>query len=536
MDLNYTLLWVVGASSGVGLASMLLRFRLRYPGWIAVHAFNLIALFLFMRVMPEGAGFAALLVWTPTVLAPTLGSRYAGKLLGMQRYDQATRVVRVLAVLHPFDGWREQPALLVGLSLLHKGDAEAARALFEKTRHLDTPLGRMALLHLYRMDMRWGDLRRWFEEHPKREELARDISVLSYYLRALGELEDVRALCRAYARAAERPEAASALPLLQLFVAAFAGRVDLCRELLRGQLAHYPEELRAFWTATAHQTAGEEEEALKLLAPLAERGGPLVVASAVRRIEAPLRAVNPAGLDEEARTIIEAMTREATAARLATAPAPRPFATLAFFVINTIVFLGEIPGGSTSTENLYALGALLVGGGASAWDEPWRVVTAGFLHYGPVHLAMNLIGLLVLGRQLERITGAARFLAVYLVAGVGSSLAYALWAAQMVPAPTVLVGASGSVMGVVGALTAFVLRRYRRDRTRVSKAQLLPLVMMLAVQSVFDVMTPRVAMPVHLAGAAIGFFVSLFMRERAVTATATVTVTAPPVSRGDPPR
>jgi rhomboid protease GluP len=515
MDLDLTLLWIVGASSAVGLASTLLRFRLKYPGWIFVHALNLAALFLLMRVMPWGAGIAAVAIWTPTVLAPMLGARYAGRLLGMQRYDAAQRILRVLAVLHPFDGWREQPTLLVGLSLLQKGDAAAARAIFEKARHLDTPLGRMALLHLFRMDMRWEDLRRWFEEHPKREDLARDLGVLSYYLRAVGELEDVRTLCRAYARAAERAEMQGALPLLQLFVAAFTGRVDLCRDLFRGPLAHYPEELRAFWTATAHQTAGEEEEARKLLDPLAEKGGPLVIASAARRLEAPLRAVTPASLDEETRKIIEAMAREATAARIATAPASRPFATLTFFVINGLVFLGEVPGGTTSTENLYAMGALLVGGGASAWDEPWRLVSACFLHYGPVHLAMNLIGLLVLGRQLERMAGSARMTAVYLAAGVGSSLAYALWAAQMVLEPTVLVGASGSVMGVVGAITAIVLRRYRKDRTRVSRAQLLPLVMMLAVQSVFDIMTPRVAMPVHLAGAVIGFFMGLLMRERA---------------------
>jgi rhomboid protease GluP len=403
--------------------------------------------------------------------------------------------------------------LLRGLSLLQKGDAKAARAIFEQARHLDTPLGRMALLHLFRMDMRWEDLRRWFEDYPKKEEIARDIGILSYYLRALGELEDVGALCRAYARAAERSEMLGALPLLQLFVAAFAGRVETGRELFRGPLAHYPEDLRAFWMATAHQTAGEEEEARALLLPLAERGGPLVIASAARRIEAPLRAVTPASLDDETRSIILAMEREAKAARLATAPASRPFATLAFFVINIIVFLAEIPGGSTSTKNLYALGALLVGGGVSAWEEPWRLVTASFLHYGPVHLAMNLIGLLVLGRQLERVAGHARLVAVYLTAGVGSSLAYALWAAQMALEPTVLVGASGSVMGVVGAITAVVLRRYWRDRTRVSKAQLLPLVMMLALQSVFDIMTPRVAMPVHLAGAAIGFFVGLLMRD-----------------------
>jgi rhomboid protease GluP len=527
MDLDQTLLWIVGASSGVGLISTLLRFRLKYPGWIVIHAFNLVALFILTRVMPEGAGIAALLLWTPTVLAPMLGARYAGRLLGMQRYDEATRILRVLAVLHPFDGWREQPTLVVGLSLLQKGDGSAARALFEKARHLDTPLGRMALLHLFRMDMRWEDLRRWFEDHPKREELDRDIGVLSYYLRALGELEDVRTLCRAYARAAERAEMLGALPMLQLFVAAFTGRVDLCRELFRGPLAHYPEELRAFWTATAHQTAGEEDKAREILDPLAEGGGPLVIASAVRRIEAPLRAVAPAGLDEETRSIIEAMAREATAARLATAPASRPFATLTFFILNGIVFLGEIPGGSTNTENLENLGALLVGGGASAWDEPWRLVTACFLHYGPVHLVMNLIGLLVLGRQLERIAGTARLAAVYLAAGVGSSLAYALWAAQMVEEPTVLVGASGSVMGVVGALTAVVLQRYRRDRTRVSKAQLLPLVMMLAVQSVFDIMTPRIAMPVHLAGAVIGFCIGLLLRERTKAAKATAPTESP---------
>jgi len=59
--------------------------------------------------------------------------------------------------------------------------------------------------------------------------------------------------------------------------------------------------------------------------------------------------------------------------------------------------------------------------------EWWRVITAAFLHIGPVHLAMNMLGLLIFGSELERALGRWRFLALYLLSVLGGAAAIQLF-------------------------------------------------------------------------------------------------------------
>jgi membrane associated rhomboid family serine protease len=60
-----------------------------------------------------------------------------------------------------------------------------------------------------------------------------------------------------------------------------------------------------------------------------------------------------------------------------------------------------------------------------AQGQVWRVLTANFLHYNVLHLAINLVGLVQLGRMIEEWYGAARFLLVCLLIGIGGNLASA---------------------------------------------------------------------------------------------------------------
>jgi rhomboid protease GluP len=79
----------------------------------------------------------------------------------------------------------------------------------------------------------------------------------------------------------------------------------------------------------------------------------------------------------------------------------------------------------------------------------WRLITATFLHAGVAHIAFNGFALFSLGPEAERIYGTRRFVALYLISGLGGSVASYAFS----PAPAV--GASGAVFGLIGGLTAF---------------------------------------------------------------------------------
>jgi rhomboid protease GluP len=103
--------------------------------------------------------------------------------------------------------------------------------------------------------------------------------------------------------------------------------------------------------------------------------------------------------------------------------------------------------GARSAATLRAMGAR--DADAVAHGEPWRLVSAGFVHADASHLFFNGLALVGLGRMAEATFGSLRTLWVFLLAVAGGNVL-----AQMGDAP-MSVGASGGVFGLMGALVAF---------------------------------------------------------------------------------
>ncbi len=81
----------------------------------------------------------------------------------------------------------------------------------------------------------------------------------------------------------------------------------------------------------------------------------------------------------------------------------------------------------------------------SSWSEPWRFLSAIFLHGGLGHLALNLFALLLFGSILEKFIGEKRFLLVFFTTGILANLV----SVNFYPSS---LGASGAIFGVIGAL------------------------------------------------------------------------------------
>ncbi|MFI9008661.1 rhomboid family intramembrane serine protease [Actinosynnema sp. NPDC053489] len=131
--------------------------------------------------------------------------------------------------------------------------------------------------------------------------------------------------------------------------------------------------------------------------------------------------------------------------------------TPVLIAVNVLLFaITAAQAGSVATNQRADLFADLVmyTPAVAADGQWWRLVTSGFLHFGPLHLALNMIALYVLGRDLEPVFGRARFSALYGVSLLGGGVAVYLFGGL----GTVVAGASGAVYGLMGAMLVAVLR------------------------------------------------------------------------------
>jgi membrane associated rhomboid family serine protease len=131
--------------------------------------------------------------------------------------------------------------------------------------------------------------------------------------------------------------------------------------------------------------------------------------------------------------------------------------TKALIGINVAVYVAELAtgGGVNGTgSTIYLKGVLF--GPLLEQGEWWRLVTAAFLHYGPIHLLLNMVALYWFGSLLEERIGSGRYLLLYLASGIAGSAGALLWSNGFL---TPTVGASGAIFGILGA--GLVLERQR---------------------------------------------------------------------------
>ena len=173
--------------------------------------------------------------------------------------------------------------------------------------------------------------------------------------------------------------------------------------------------------------------------------------------------------------------------------------------------------GYQMSQHATSNGAAMIGVGALygpllEHGEWWRLITAQFIHWGPLHLAFNMMGLWFMGRGVEMALGWKRFIGAYLICGAGGMLlAWGISLYAVEPRAIVLMGASASVLGMVGIQAALSLSLLRRTGSLVAKAQLGSMTQIIVLQMVFDFMVPEVSSTAHTGGAAIGFLLGMLM-------------------------
>jgi membrane associated rhomboid family serine protease len=166
-------------------------------------------------------------------------------------------------------------------------------------------------------------------------------------------------------------------------------------------------------------------------------------------------------------------------------------------MINLVIWLLQVIPGSTLTSTLFYAPLLTV-------IEPWRMITAGFVHSPDSvwHILLNAYSIYIFGRVIEPMLGPVRFLVLYLVSIFGGS-AMVLWLGEpVVP----VVGASGAFFGLMGAY--LIMLRAIGDNSGL-------LVGLIAVNLAFGFLVPGISWQGHLGGLLAGMAVTaVYARTR----------------------
>lgn len=117
-----------------------------------------------------------------------------------------------------------------------------------------------------------------------------------------------------------------------------------------------------------------------------------------------------------------------------------PVVTYGLIALSVLAFVAQLSSHELESE-------LVLWTPAVADGQIYRLVTSAFLHYGPMHLLLNMWALYVVGPQLEGLLGRVRYSALYLLSALGGSVAVYLLA----PITTETAGASGAIFGLFGA-------------------------------------------------------------------------------------
>lgn len=148
--------------------------------------------------------------------------------------------------------------------------------------------------------------------------------------------------------------------------------------------------------------------------------------------------------------------------------------------------------------------------------QPWRLITACFLHGSLLHIGFNMWVLIDLGPTIEEVYGSARYFFIYMACGIGgyvlssSSLYIGILRALHLATTGVAIGASGAIVGLIGLLLGMTYGR-RGAGMQQLRSQVFRWIIYLVLWGLFF---PGIDNMAHLGGGITGFILGKLMSDR----------------------
>ncbi|MBS5937319.1 rhomboid family intramembrane serine protease [Clostridium sp.] len=171
--------------------------------------------------------------------------------------------------------------------------------------------------------------------------------------------------------------------------------------------------------------------------------------------------------------------------------------TYILIIINILVFLIE----AFLSRNIFDIDFYtLVYMGAKVnilidHGEVYRLLTAAFLHGGLMHILFNMGALNIIGKEVETIYGAKKYLAIYFLSALGGNIF-----SYIMSPDSISVGASGAVFGLLGAMLIFGIK----ERKRIGKRYAKNIIETIAINVVIGLTMPNIDNFGHLGGLVFG--------------------------------
>jgi rhomboid protease GluP len=137
--------------------------------------------------------------------------------------------------------------------------------------------------------------------------------------------------------------------------------------------------------------------------------------------------------------------------------------------------------------------------------QPWRFITAVFLHASLLHIGFNMWVLIDIGPMVEELYGSARYLFIFVVTGALGYLASSYFGYMSV-------GASGALLGLIGVLLAVTTKRRGSASAQMLRGQLVRWLIYIAI---LGFAMRGIDNAAHIGGLIAGFLIGRVMMDRA---------------------
>ena len=471
-------------------------------------------------VAPLMAGYVAFAALLGLVFAPLRLDRAAQRSARAGNDSSAHLLARFAAILHPLGPIGARPTALRALAHIRATGTidEATLARLGAARDpFVTEWYRLLALHAA------ADAEgvRAALAIPSRRARMLQLGLGAAFVRAVASTGDKVAILEAIAEAERRdttlddPDRRS---LFALEACAALGDVEGVHVIGVDIVARVPRGTIARATAAAEWASGDRSASKKTIDKALATDIDPSIRRALERLRerpAPTGPIETASLKTRVASALERIRREAHAsAALApladggTTPSYATWTLTAAIVGWYLVVAAR--GDTTNSDHLARMGGLIlpIEGPLGAL----RLFSTAFVHYGLLHLIFNLYALVAFGRFVEAFFGRLRFALIWIAATLTSGLAVAYFANGEAH---VLVGASGAIFGLGGALVSGVglspeLRKSKRGREELQNFAIL-----VGLQMIFDRLVPRVSGTAHIAGLVGGVLAGAVLLRRA---------------------